>query len=213
MTFALSLLAMLALGASAPSAGGAEYEVRPRLNGTIRGWIIDGFDRTPVAFARVSVLGTSISSSSSREGRFELNDVPGGVYTIRVTAEEYRSVERRNVTVAWSTTTDIYFPFVLESCCGPRAPRPSVAASSDSARVAKLLTGTVDPRLDSRSREYFEDVLEPFSMMHTARSRYYFKSVPHVEVAWPEIRESHPGKMRLERASVTWTESWRRRLE
>jgi iron complex outermembrane recepter protein len=61
---------------------------------SLRGQVTDASGQ-PIAGAQVSVLELERGTRTDREGRFALGGVPGGVYTLRVTAPGYTPLTRR----------------------------------------------------------------------------------------------------------------------
>ena len=49
---------------------------------TLEGEVLDGSNRSPLAFANVILEGTSIGSASDNEGRFRIENIEAGTYTI-----------------------------------------------------------------------------------------------------------------------------------
>ncbi|MEU6076232.1 carboxypeptidase regulatory-like domain-containing protein [Micromonospora sp. NPDC047074] len=76
-------------------------------SGTVSGVVRGG--GTPVAGATVTVAGVDRSATSDDEGRFTISDVPGGTYTLRVTATGYlpATVGGTVVVDGQVTTTDV----------------------------------------------------------------------------------------------------------
>ena len=60
---------------------------------TIRGLLVDGETGAPVAGAEVLVRSTPLGALTDEEGRFEVARPDGGVYTLVVVAEGFRTVE------------------------------------------------------------------------------------------------------------------------
>jgi hypothetical protein len=56
--------------------------------------------RWPVAGARVELLGTGLSTTTAGDGSFELDDVPPGEHTIRVSAEGYQTADKARAVAA-----------------------------------------------------------------------------------------------------------------
>jgi hypothetical protein len=61
----------------------------------------------PVAGARVELLGTGFSTTTAADGSFELDDVPPGEYTIRISAEGYQTADKARVIAAPTTALDV----------------------------------------------------------------------------------------------------------
>ena len=49
---------------------------------TLEGEVLDGSNRSPLAFANVILEGTSMGSASDNEGRFRIENIEAGTYTI-----------------------------------------------------------------------------------------------------------------------------------
>lgn len=86
----LLLLGLLATG---------ELHAQAR-TGTIRGTVVDSTASRPVAGARVSVDGTSLSALTRADGSYSLGDVPEGTRTVRATSIGYGALTRTVTVVA-----------------------------------------------------------------------------------------------------------------
>lgn len=77
--------------------------VRPALAqnspGRIVGRVVDASNGSGLAFANVTLLGTSMGANTRDDGSFAIERVPTGVYTLQVSYLGYK-VEKREVTVA-----------------------------------------------------------------------------------------------------------------
>ncbi len=85
--------------------------------GLITGSVIDGVTHQPLPGASILIAGTSMGTSADGSGRFRLENVPVGSYTIRVEMIGYRSVSRANVHVVAVRPTPLRFslePVILE---------------------------------------------------------------------------------------------------
>ncbi len=49
---------------------------------TLEGEVLDGSNKSPLAFANVILEGTSLGSASDNEGRFRIENIEAGTYTI-----------------------------------------------------------------------------------------------------------------------------------
>ena len=77
-----STLALLAIALFAPRAGAQQ--------GTVAGTILDAGTRTPVAGARVVVVGTTIQTQSDEQGRFSVSGVSGANVTLEIRRIGYK---------------------------------------------------------------------------------------------------------------------------
>lgn len=67
-------------------------------SGSIAGQITDSASKTPLAGARIQIVGTQLVATTRAEGRFTIRAVPAGQYEVRVLAVGYSSA-RAKVTV------------------------------------------------------------------------------------------------------------------
>lgn len=74
--------------------------------GSLTGFVHDSLGR-PVAGANIDVLGTRFSAVSDSAGRFVLNAMPGGAYTLRIQRLGRRALRVPNVRVRTGETSDI----------------------------------------------------------------------------------------------------------
>ncbi len=96
--------------------------------------------------------------------------------------------------------------------CGGCRPVVVVVVEDDSTRIARWLSGTIEPRLPA-TEEYFGDP-------HETYGRHYARYVPrnpllarHLRISWDEIRERRALGSRLVRSAAVWTVSRRSRQE
>ncbi len=75
-------------------------------NGLITGQLTDASNGEPLAFANVTLKGTSIGTVTDEDGFFTLNGIPPKDYTVVMSYVGYQSVEKE-VTVTAGETTDI----------------------------------------------------------------------------------------------------------
>ena len=207
------LLTLLALGASAPNAGAEEIEVKPRLNGGIRGRVIALDTGVAIKLAYIDVKGSGMGAATSEDGSFKIENVPPGVYTLEITAPpSYDPVEVRGVSVLWTQVTEIPMPLGLPKT-DPRRHGLLVIELGDMKVIAELLKGSLPPRLPAEkpAPEAYEVTRLQAGPRPPRTFRYPW--VHRLPITREELRSSHLQDQRLERASVTWTEAWRRRLE
>jgi TonB-linked SusC/RagA family outer membrane protein len=94
------LLAFLALLTA------AARPARAQEAGTVTGTVVDAQGRAPLAGARVGVDGTTLSTVSGPDGRFELRGVPAGARTVRAQRIGYAEA-RQGVTVTAGATSAV----------------------------------------------------------------------------------------------------------
>lgn len=68
----------------------------------IKGQVIDAQTTNVLANAEVTVVGKDISAMTDQEGKFKLNTLPAGTYTLKVTLEGYQTWEK-NLTLEEDT--------------------------------------------------------------------------------------------------------------
>ena len=59
--------------------------------GRITGTVVDTASSQPVASARITVVGTSLSTSTREDGSFAINNVPVGTHQLRIQRIGYRA--------------------------------------------------------------------------------------------------------------------------
>lgn len=212
------LLSMLALGAPAPNAGGTEIKVKPRLNGEIRGRVVHLETGKPFQYADARLVGTKLRGVTVEDGSFVIRDVPPGNYTLRVSAMAYGIFELTEIAISWSDALSISIPLPLEvhACCAPGNQLKKVRSFkySDFIGVERFLKGTLEPRLIAKDEIFPWPSTDwnHYGRWHVGwrqRSPLNRRRPPTTE----RLESRHLENTRLERRAVTWTETWRRRLE
>jgi hypothetical protein len=92
----LAAVLALVLGLSAPARAGT--------TGKIAGRIVDGTAK-PVTYAAVQIVGTTLGSNTDADGRYNIINVPPGIYDLSVTHLAYQAVSIRDVLVSVDNTT------------------------------------------------------------------------------------------------------------
>lgn len=77
--------------------------------GKIVGKIIDKETGEPLIAANIIIVGTVLGAASDLSGRYFINNVPPGTYTLRVMMMGYKNTEIKNVQVLTDLTTDANF--------------------------------------------------------------------------------------------------------
>ena len=67
--------------------------------GIIEGKAFDKATREPIPGVNILLVGTTSGASSDREGRFQIGNVPGGMYDLTATLIGYRTIRLRGVRV------------------------------------------------------------------------------------------------------------------
>lgn len=102
-------------------------------SGRIFGVIVDRATRSPLAFANVVVLGTTVGTSSKPDGSFVVSRVPSGPQTLKVSMLGYAPLETE-IDVKPGATTDVFVELEERLESTPEilvtAVRPFSAASS-----------------------------------------------------------------------------------
>jgi len=83
------------------------------ITATVTGRVTTPAARWPVAGATVELLGTALSTTTAADGSFELDDVPPGEFSVRISAEGYETTEKARVVAA--PTTDLGFALAPRS--------------------------------------------------------------------------------------------------
>jgi hypothetical protein len=60
---------------------------------------------TPIAYARIAIVGTDRTTAAAQNGRYLLADVPAGTYKIRAAFIGYRPTDRDSIRVTANDTT------------------------------------------------------------------------------------------------------------
>jgi outer membrane receptor protein involved in Fe transport len=77
--------------------------------GRISGVVVDAEDGKPLAFANVIVMGTGLGTFTKQNGRFTIDAVPAGTYSLQVMMMGYAAQTKENVVVNPDFTTDVDF--------------------------------------------------------------------------------------------------------
>ncbi|PSQ96797.1 MAG: TonB-dependent receptor [Bacteroidetes bacterium SW_9_63_38] len=93
---------LLALGLSCTT----HPDAAAQSTGTIKGQVVDAADGTSLPGANVVIKGTSTGTSTTKDGRYTLADVPTGKDTLTISFVSYER-KTRTVTVEENTTTTV----------------------------------------------------------------------------------------------------------
>ncbi|MGD8414364.1 MAG: carboxypeptidase-like regulatory domain-containing protein, partial [Candidatus Latescibacterota bacterium] len=77
--------------------------------GTISGEIRNAADNSPLAYANVIILGTNLGAMSLNDGKFTIQGVPAGRYTIKAMMMGYKAEEKPGVVVTAGKDTPLDF--------------------------------------------------------------------------------------------------------
>lgn len=67
--------------------------------GAVIGTVIDLDSREPIASAKVTILGTNFSVTTSKDGQYKIEGIPDGFYQIKAEADKYESKVENNVQI------------------------------------------------------------------------------------------------------------------
>lgn len=151
----LLLKRLLAMGLLATALLIASYGIAIATLGSISG-TIHSTDGKPIAYANVILVGTNRGAMSLADGKFTINAVPPGTYTVKALATGFEPVVRRSFTVV---NEDQKLNFVVERIVLPST--REIVTTSD--RIASAVR-TNDARGTVSSEQLQEmpvkDVLE-----------------------------------------------------
>ncbi|MBN1542121.1 TonB-dependent receptor [candidate division KSB1 bacterium] len=77
------------------------------VNGSIHGRVIDADTREPLPGANIQILGTLRGASADPDGRFEIDRIPPGIYTVRVSMIGFRAHSVENIRVQPQRSTEL----------------------------------------------------------------------------------------------------------
>ena len=121
-SLSLSFLALSPSG-DVPVAVGLRYEATatvesatrvPARVGTVTGQVIDASSGSPVAAAQIYIASLELGGLSQRNGRYLLQNVPAGSYTLAVARIGYRTTEAQ-ITVGGGQTVERNFSVAQEA--------------------------------------------------------------------------------------------------
>jgi outer membrane receptor protein involved in Fe transport len=78
-------------------------------SGRISGTVVGARDGKPLSFANVLILGTGMGTFVKENGRFAIENVPPGAYTVKVMMMGYGAETKENVVVRANETTELNF--------------------------------------------------------------------------------------------------------
>ena len=81
--------------------------------GRLAGTVVNAKDGKPLAFANVLVLGTGMGTFVKDNGRFSLETVPAGTYTVKVMMMGFAAQTQENVVVTANQTTELSFELAM----------------------------------------------------------------------------------------------------
>jgi Ca-activated chloride channel family protein len=102
----------LMLGAAVAVALCATSAHRPaeaRVTGGIVGTVMAADSSTPLAYANVIVLGTALGGMSGQDGKFKIENVPPGTYTVKAMMMGFKAVEKRRIVVRRGEDIEVNF--------------------------------------------------------------------------------------------------------
>ncbi|MBZ0199725.1 MAG: TonB-dependent receptor [Ignavibacteriaceae bacterium] len=76
--------------------------------GTLSGEVSDAVTKQPLLYANVSIVGTNFGTASNDKGYFLINNVPPGVYQLRVSYTGYSAQTKVDIGVIQSRNTTVY---------------------------------------------------------------------------------------------------------
>jgi Ca-activated chloride channel family protein len=100
MRYAILVLSLVLLG-GAP----VDPHIRP---GTVQG-CVTGPDGTPLPYANVILVGTTMGAMTKGDGRFTIVNVPPGTYRVRAMMMGFKAEEKDRVVVGDGATVDVTF--------------------------------------------------------------------------------------------------------
>ena len=106
----LPLLALLALSSVQPARAQGAGTGAPPETGTISGVVTTEGTGTPLAAARVSILGTQLGANAGSDGRYTIAFVPRGTHRLRARLIGYALAEVPDVVVTGGQTVTVDFP-------------------------------------------------------------------------------------------------------
>jgi hypothetical protein len=77
------------------------------LQGTIRGQVIDADTRESLPGANIQIIGTLRGASADAEGRFTIDRIPPGVYSVRISMIGFRSQTKEKISVQPDRTVEL----------------------------------------------------------------------------------------------------------
>ena len=77
--------------------------------GRITGTVTDASDGKPLAYASILVVGTSMGASARDGGKFNIENVPEGTYTLRASMMGFEAVTKENVVVTAGQAAEVSF--------------------------------------------------------------------------------------------------------
>ena len=84
----------------------------PAETSRITGEIYDGTTNEPLAGVNISIVGTTLGASTEIDGRFNIQRVPVGTYSVRVTAIGYTPFIATDIVVMVAKPTEIRIPLI-----------------------------------------------------------------------------------------------------
>jgi hypothetical protein len=80
--------------------------------GRIAGKVYEKKTNEPLLFSNVVIIGTTLGGMTMEDGRFAINGVPVGSYTVMATMMGYRTVRKHGVAVIANETTELSFALI-----------------------------------------------------------------------------------------------------
>jgi len=76
--------------------------------GTIRGKVLKA-DGTPIAYANVILVGTTMGAMTLADGSYTITSVPAGTYRVRAMMMGFKALERDSITVTEDLAVNLDF--------------------------------------------------------------------------------------------------------
>ena len=154
--------------------------------GTLNGRVTDAEDSSGIEDALVEVFAADLSRSTGSDGRYEIRNVPEGIYTVRASAEGYS--QKTGYYVEIYTDDNTRLDFQLRESGGTLKGRVIDAATELGIRdvLIEIVGEGRGTTTDDSGYYKFDQIVKGFFTIRASREGYITVSIDSVEITTDE---------------------------
>jgi len=182
--------------------------------GSIKGRVTAVADNTPISGALIELFGLDVTTSSDVDGYYEINNVPEGIFTIRISATGFIEITRSRIQVFVNETTHQNFQLIREGEVGSLYGMVNDATTGDAVEGASV--ALLDYEITTTTNENGEYILQlvpsGFQTVTISKAGYFTTSNDYVYIEAGDVTVMHftispeLGASGIMRIVLTWGE-------